>query len=65
MQIYMCVTQRGSWLSCLFIAGVSSHDSGSLFVCSVSQYCMYDTDDVASILTQRHVGLASEGGGCQ
>ena len=47
MQIFLCVTWRGSWLSCLFVVGVSGHGSGSLFVCSVSQYCMYDTDDVA------------------
>ena len=53
----MCVTRPGSSLSCLSIAGVSAHDSGSLFVCSVSQYCVYDTDDVASLLTQNKVHL--------
>ena len=51
----MCVILRGSWPSCLFVAGVSGHGSGSLFVCSVSQYCMYDADDVASLLAQTKV----------
>ena len=55
MQIHRCVTRRGGWLSCLFVASVSGHDSGSLFVCSVSQYCMHDTDDVASLPTQNKV----------
>ena len=53
MQLYMCVTRR--FLSCLFFAGVFVHDSGSLFVCSVSQYCMYGTDDVASLLMHNKV----------
>ena len=55
MQTYMCVTRAGSCLSCLFVASVSGQGSGSLFVCSVSQYCMYDTDDVASLLAQNKV----------
>ena len=51
----MCVTRRGSGPFFLFVAGVFGHGSGPLFVCSVSQCCMYDTDDVACLLTQNKV----------
>ena len=41
------VMRRSGWLPCLFVG------LGSLFLRGVSQYCMYDTDDAASLLTQK------------
>ena len=37
----------------MFVAGVSSEGFGSLFHCRMSQSCTYDSDDVATYLTQK------------
>ena len=42
------VSERSGWLGCLFVAGISGDGFNSLFLCCMSRYCIYDSDNVAT-----------------